>query len=164
MATENLVYTTALSDGMPDFLAKAIVAQSRHETGDYSSDAYVYLNNLFGYSYVDRAKWQLPTPGFISDNGSALARYENLYNSVHELTDWIKRRQNDGIFPADLSTITTLDQYARLLKDGHFYGDTVTNYLNGLKRWFTDNIATVSSGILIVAAILLVWMINRKRA
>jgi uncharacterized FlgJ-related protein len=164
VTNDQTIYETALSDGMPDPLAVFIVAQARHETGNYTSSFFTTGKNAFGYSYVAGAKWQMSTPGTNADNGLPVAQYSTVQNSVHELTDWIKRRQAQGKFPANLGTITTPQQYAQLLKNAGYYGDTVTNYTNGLVHWITAIGDTLlkPAGITIAILLIIVAALFRK--
>lgn len=132
MSNDELIINTAIADGMPDDLAIIIAAQARHETGNYTSRFFTVGKNAFGYSYVPRAKWQLDKGGPIADNGIPIAQYATVQNSVHELTDWIKRRQREGNFPADLRTIKTPEQYAQLLKNNTYFTAPLNQYINGM--------------------------------
>ena len=165
MPADQIIYETATADGMPDPLAVFIVAQARHETGNYSSRFFTVGNNAFGYSYYPGSKWQLDKGGPLADNGIPIAQYANIQNSVHELTDWIKRRQAQGKFPADLGTITTPEQYAQLLKNAGYYGDTVANYTAGLIRWLKVISDTLFSpaGTGIAILILIIGFLFRKK-
>lgn len=139
MSIEQTIYNIAVKDGMPagpDRLAEFIVAQSKHETGNYTHRFFTVGNNAFGYSYNKDSRWQLDKGGPLADNGVAIAQYRSVEDSVHEFTDWIKRRQKEGKFPADLKTITTPDQYAGLLKSSGYYHDTVAKYSAALSRWY----------------------------
>lgn len=124
------------SDPLPAGLANLVIAQDRYETADYSSDVFNQDNNLGGYTYTG-SKWQAG-PGLAKPGGGNYAHYTTLENSAGEKVDYIYRRVADGSFPADLTTITTPGQYAQLLKGAGYYGDTLTNYTNGLVRWFQD--------------------------
>lgn len=138
MRIEQTIYATAMNDGMPPLLSQFIVAQSKHETGNYSSRFFTIGHNAFGYSFVPGSKWQLSTPGPMADNNAAIAQYASLQNSVHEITDWIKRRQRDGKFPVNLKTIQTPEQYAFLLKSAGYYGASYSSYADRLRYWFTN--------------------------
>jgi len=129
-----LIYTTVLNDGMPEPLAILIVAQSRHETDDYSSHAFLKNNNCFGYKYVPGAHWQAG-PGITSSEKAPYAMYTSIENSVHEICAWILRRRHDGRFPPDLATITSPIRYATLLKRCMYFGDPVENYIHGLTTY-----------------------------
>jgi uncharacterized FlgJ-related protein len=141
--TDKLIFDAARADGMPVILSNLIVAQSKHETTDvkkkqpYTSNAFVKNNNAFGYKAVKGAKWQLG-PGITSSEKDPYANYASVENSVHELTDWIKRRQKQGKFPSDLNTITEPVQYANLLKACGYFGDPVQNYISGLTKYNKD--------------------------
>lgn len=123
---------------MPSLLSIFIVSQLAFETAvngvPFSSNVFLSCNNLNGYKWVGQST--ALGPCLRSPEGDYYAKYETLEDSVHELTQWIRRRQGEGIFPGDLSSIQSPLQYAQLLKAGGYYGDTVQNYSNGLSRWF----------------------------
>jgi len=129
MTLDERIYNKALSDGMPTILATFIVAQARHETGNYTSNVFNTCNNAFGYKWVGQSN---ASPCTGSPEGNSYAKYVSLEDSVHELTLWIKRRQKESKFPASLTAITTPDQYAALLKESGYYGASLQTYLNGL--------------------------------
>lgn len=134
---------------MPAQLSYLMVAQARHETGDFTSNFFRKYNNAFGYTYSG-SKYQIGR-GDIADNGYNIAAYASVADSTKEIADWIKRRQAEGIFPQDLSTIQTPEQYAQLLKARNYFGDTLANYTAGIKRYFSNNPAIAAgSGLLIL--------------
>lgn len=136
MTYDERIYNAALADGMPAALSMLIVAQARHETGGYTSNVFTRCNNAFGYKYVGQ---RLSTgPCTSSPELDNYAGYSSIENSTHEITGWIKRRQNEGVFPSNLNEITTAEQYAQLLKAAGYYGDTFTNYANGLVYWLSQ--------------------------
>jgi len=136
--TENqisaLIYATAMNDGMPDQLARLILAQAKHETDDFTSNAFIKNNNCFGYKYVPGGKWQTGA-GITSTEKDPYAKYKTIEDSVHELTDWIKRRQFGKKFPADLNEIKKPVDYAVLLKKCGYFGDPIKNYIDGLTHF-----------------------------
>lgn len=128
----DLIQKTAEADGMPKRLSYLIAGQSAHETANYTSRVFIEDRNCFGYKRVSGAKYQLSS-GRMSPEGNAYAAYSSIENSVHEVTAWIKRRLNEGRFPA-LDTIKTPLQYATALKNCGYYGDPVSVYANGISR------------------------------
>ncbi len=152
---------------MPPLLASFLVAQSAHETatsaGAWTSPVFVDCHNGFGYT----------TPTHYGTGACAnhtfYAAYTSLINSVHELTardGWIARRQADGSFPLDLNNITTIDQYAQLLKNAGYYGDTVQNYTAGLIYWLNrvgNNLVRSSATPVILAVLLLGAIVYTQR-
>ena len=121
--------------GLPQALAELMVDQSAHETNGWTSDFFVNNNNCFGYECDNSSEWQDGCSTATADNGATVGNYDAIEDSCKELVDWIYRRVSDGKFPSDLNTITTADQYATLLKNAGYYGDTEANYLQGLKTW-----------------------------
>lgn len=137
----NIIYDqaragTLYNPGLPDRLARLLTAQACHETGNFTSAIFRDDNNAFGYSYVPGAIYQAG-PGRLADNGQYAAHYANVRDSTRELVDWIYRRVAKGQFPADLRLITTTEQYAHLLKQADYYGDTEANYTAGINRCLT---------------------------
>lgn|SRR5574341_280557 len=131
-----LIFQTVRAAGFPAALSNLIVSMARHETGDYTSNVFKTCNNLFGYKYVGQST--AAGACSVSPEGDRYAMYNSYADSVRELVLWIKRRQSEGVFPADLTTITRADQFAELLKKAGYYGDTVANYASGLKRFLVN--------------------------
>lgn len=124
-----------VNPGLPDSLAQLLVDQSAHETNGWTSNFFLNGNACFGYSCVYGSKWQSGCSNTNADNGVRVGYYASINDSTQEVVDWIYRRVKEGEFPSDLSTITSADQYAALLKKAGYYGDTQSNYSAGLKRW-----------------------------
>ena len=135
----SLIYATAFADGMPAVLCSLIEAQSKHETDDYTSNAFLKNNNCFGYKYVSGAKWQAGS-GITSTEHDPYAAYKDIPDSVHELTAWIKRRQYEKKFPVNLNDIQTPEDYAELLKKCGYFGDPIGNYISGLTHFLKTDV------------------------
>jgi hypothetical protein len=137
MTPQQIIYNQCRADGLPDQLAKLVVAQASFETASngipFNSNVFRTCNNCFGYKWVG----QKTAAGAClqSPEGDYYARYNSIAESAHELTQWIRRRQKEGKFPADLSSIHTPEDYAYYLKQGGFYGVSVAHYANGLAHW-----------------------------
>lgn len=146
---------------MPDLLAKFITGQSAHETAGWSSSVFQECNNGFGYKWVGQttaAGECLNHPGY--------AAYYNIEQSVTELTKWIKRRQTDGRFPANLNSITTAGEYANLLKASGYFEDSLTTYTNGIINWLSRisiKGAVAGGGILVIGVIAYVFRKDLKK-
>lgn len=144
--------------GVPETLAALMVAQAKHETGNFTSGPFLRDRNAFGYTYVAGAKWQIG-PGTIADNGEPVARYASIEDSTAEIVDWIYRRIKEGKFPVNLNDITTPERYAQLLKDAGYYEDTEANYLEGLRRWY---VANPGVNLLLIGLIATAWALRRE--
>lgn len=156
MSFEQRIYSKALALGMPQFIGTCIVLQSAHETAGFTSNVFKSCNNLNGYKWVGQ-KTALG-PCLKSPENDFYAKYATIEDSVNEIVQWIKRRQKEGKFPADLNNITSLDQYAQLLKNSGWYGDTVANYTKGLYYW-SQKIADLLKNPVVDASAILVLMI-----
>jgi hypothetical protein len=163
MTIPERIYSQAITDGMPPVLATLIVSQSGHETDGWTSHVFTTCNNGFGYKYVGQATATGACTG--SPEGDDYAKYSSIEQSTHELTLWIKRRQNEGKFPRDLSTINTPEQYNQLLYNAGYYGDNPTTYLNGLIYWLRQISGTLTTPTneLAILILLALGLIFRKR-
>ena len=132
-----MIYGYASAAGMPSNMCYLIEAQSKHETGSYTSNAFLKNNNCFGYKYVKGAKYQIGA-GITSTESDPYAKYASVEDSVKELVAWIGRRQASGKFPADLTTIKTPAEYATLLKNCGYFGAPLQEYIAGLTK-FSNN-------------------------
>lgn len=140
-------------------LANLIVAQARHETGDFTSNLFKKYNNAFGYAYYSGSNYQTGK-GTNADNGQPIAAYGSIEASVNELVDWLYRRMREGKVQ-DLSTIHTPAQYAQALKSAGYYGDTLQNYYNGLLSFFKVISPGVNTAVILgLAAFLYIFRDN----
>ncbi len=133
MNIDSIIMRTAKEMGMPLNMQRLLVAQAKHETGNFTSNAYKLNKNLYGYKYIPGASYQM-YKGITSSEGNAYAAYASIEDSVREVCAWIKRRQSEGKFPKDLSVIDA-PTYAQLLKNSGYYGDTVAVYTKGLTNF-----------------------------
>jgi hypothetical protein len=151
--------TAANPQGVPHTLAALMVAQAKHETGNYTSNFFRNYNNAFGYAYYAGSLYQSGA-GTIADNGSPIAAYPNVEASTMEIVDWIWRRYRQGRFPSPEAIITP-EAYAAALKAAGYYGDSLENYLAGLRRFFVPVAAVSGAGFLAVLAAL--WFARHKK-
>lgn len=158
MTYEQRIYNKSLALGMPQFIATCIVLQAAHETAGFTSNVFKSCNNLNGYKWVNQST--ALGPCLKSPEGDFYAKYATIEDSVNEVVQWIKRRQKQGVFPADLNTITSLDQYAQLLKNSGWYGDSVSNYTNGLYYWSQKLVDTFKNPIVGASAILVLIILG----
>ena len=153
--------------GLPPVLASLLVAQAAHETGNFTSNLFRSFNNAFGYMYVPGALYQVGA-GSLADNGQPIAKYNSIEDSTKEVIDWIYRRVADGKFPKDLTTITNPNQYAELLKNAGYYGDTVSNYAAGLRKFFANVVQELEKPpvkifTLVALGLAFYWLYKRKK-
>jgi uncharacterized FlgJ-related protein len=153
MSYEGIIYTECIRNGMPVNLAFLIVAQAKHETANFTSNVFKSCNNAFGYKYVGQA---LATGSCnAARDGGVFAKYASIKDSTTEICLWIKRRQKEGKFPKDLTTIKTAEQYATLLKQSTYYMEPISEYAGGILRWLKDKIIVTNAlGFVVGLAIL----------
>ena len=155
------IYNTAKKSGFSDALSRLIVAQARHETGNYSSNVFRACNNLFGYKFVN-GKWQAASC-VNAPEGGKYARYNSVSDSVNELIDWLRRREREGRI--DTSAITNSAEYATALKKSNYYTDSVRNYQKGLDLALNKIkiVAGTGLGLVLLAAGIYFYTRSKKR-
>lgn len=164
---DSTILSTAISEGVPKEKAPLIVAQARHETGNYTSRLFRTSNNLFGMKVPRRR----PAPHIAgpspvnapkSEGETPYAQYRSVQDSVKDLIMWHKYNR------IDWSRINSPEQYAQFLKSKGFYGDTIVNYLKGLRSGLKRIAATITENpgtslIVIFAGIAAIFFLNRKK-
>lgn len=76
------IYNAAIKQGANKYLAKLVVAQARHETGNYGNKQTKENNNIFGFKYSRNS--QFAKEGNISPEGNAYAKYDSIENAIND--------------------------------------------------------------------------------
>lgn len=145
-----------VNPGLPGILPEILLAQAKHETGNFTSRAFRLHNNLFGYSYVPGARYQTG-PGLIADNGQPVASYATIEDSVKEIIDWLYRRVKEGKFT--FPEIQDPAAYAEKIRKAGYYTDTLENYRRGLLAFFRRPENFSFFGLVLLLS--LVWFLRK---
>jgi hypothetical protein len=137
MDIEQIISQAVIDSGIPVNLTPFLIAQSKHETANYTSNVFKSNKNLFGYKYYGGSSWQIGK-NIISPEGNQYANYDTYYNSARELTSWIKRRIDD------FKNVKTIEEYVNALHKNSFFTDNVSTYLNGMKHFYETVLNTVA--------------------
>jgi len=137
---------SALSGTKFEGLEKIIYGQAAHETGNFTSRAFVEQNNMFGMkeaairktSDIDSGDFEAEKGTFKADK-VGYSEYESLEDSVMDLLYYL---ENQGFEPEILPVANDtekLKRYLVFLKEetvpGPYFEDTFENYFNGVKKW-----------------------------
>jgi len=152
MSNEQLVYNAGIDLGMPDVVARLLVAQAKHESADFTSTVFKVNNNAFGYKYVGQSgAWKGSKAP--ANEGGYYAAYTSVYDSAKEVVRWWQRRIKEGKV-SGWDAIAATDSYAAALKVNGYYGDSLSNYTLALGRWLgtvsVGNVALVASPLLLL--------------
>ena len=143
------MHNQAIADGLPAALALLVVAQSKHESDNYTSSLFLDCNNSFGYGY-----------GAATCGSHNYKGYSSIAASTADVDAWIYNNFSD----AEIAATTTPLQYATLLSKYGYYTDTIANYAAGLENWFESNITgtVVAGGTGILIALVIFFFMFRK--
>lgn len=139
---QTIIYNIAVEEGVDKINAKLpgfMISQSGHETDEWTSPVFKSCNNGFGYKHVGQKLSQGACNN--APEGGSYAKYASLADSAREMARWIKRREDK------FKNVDTLEEYAQALKDNGYYGDSVSNYLAGLKRHYAQVKDVVTTAI-----------------
>ena len=131
---DSYIYNILTNNGFSHLAAINIVAQARHETGNYTSELFKKYNNLFGYGFSG-SKWQASKSKPVNKAGEPVnwAIYKTPKDSVMEIVDYWNRRKKEGTIKS-LSQLENTANFATYLKNKGYYSASYTSYLNALKN------------------------------
>lgn len=154
---DNIIFN-AVKGMVPETVAKLLVQQARHESGNYTSNVFKKNNNAYGMKMPSKRK----SPYILAAGSSApanegatpYARYRNVGDSAKDVVHWLNYNK------IDLTKIQSASEYANILKSKGYYGASITEYVNGLLNaakkidWVTT-MKAASSGlaVFVIAAI-----------
>lgn len=104
-----------------------MIAQAKHETGNFTSNVYRTHNNLFGMKHPTIRK-AVGEQGNAAPDGGHYQRYASDTDSVRDLLLWFDARK----FP---TSVSSPDEYVNQLHQRAYFGDAIANYLKGVKHF-----------------------------
>jgi len=107
-------------------LVPYLIAQAKHETGNFTSNVFKQANNLFGMR-IPQTRPSLRSGYFIARDGSKYSKYKTVLDSAKDMRLYLEN-QNFPV-PGDLF------QYVAGLKNRGYFGDSFINYLKGVQSW-----------------------------
>jgi|WetSurMetagenome_2_1015567.scaffolds.fasta_scaffold289973_3 uncharacterized FlgJ-related protein len=119
--TDKRVYNAAIAFGFERECANLVVAQARHETGNYTSKVYIQNKNCFGM----RPAHKRTTTRIQTEKETDYAVYETIENSVHDLAYWFSY---NGL-PKDYRTV---EDYAEAIRSKGYFEASLNEYENGM--------------------------------
>lgn len=113
-------------------LANLMVAQSKFESNNYTSNVYKKNNNAFGYTYYSGSAYQLGKGTSNTAENLSYGRYVKVSDSAREVGDWICRRHSSFV------NVKTVAEYAHVMKVNAYYTGNESNYAAGMKLYYNE--------------------------
>ena len=139
---DQMVYDTAIAQGFSPQAAKLVVAQARFESADYTSNVFKNNNNTSGIKYIG-SRQKNAQQGTLSPEGDYYAKFDTVQDGINDKIVRLYNITMSGVTPQQLKDTTNPDQFADLLKQRRYYGNTaygtsqatkdIANYAAGLK-------------------------------
>lgn len=102
-----------------------LIAQAKHETGNFSSDLFYKANNAFGMKVPTIRKWL--GNGSITLGNETFSTYSSPTMSAKDMVEYLRNM--------NYKTYYTPQQYVFALKNKGYFTDSYSNYLNGILSW-----------------------------
>lgn len=107
-------------------LAPLLSAQAQHETGNFSSSAYISQNNMYGMKHAV-IRDQLGV-----NDGRTYRTYANPVQSMQDMLMYLRAVN----FP---TTVLSVQEYVQELKNRGYFGDSVANYYKNVDYYYKRN-------------------------
>jgi len=133
------IYEGAIEGGATPALAKLMVAQARHETGNYGNYQTKTNNNVFGFKYSSNSQYS--KQGNISPEGDPYAKYDTLQDAILDyIGRWMNKSSKEG--GTRLQEFNKIQQgdtttYATKLKGYGYFGAPTSEYIKGMNAALT---------------------------
>ena len=114
------------SEGLEPFVVDLLIAQSKHESGNYKNSLTKY-NNVFARHYHKNDTFAT-SAGAEAEGHSRFAKYPTLRNATLSQISYLKRKNYSFNWK-------TTSQYAVELKEKRYYEAPVEEYTAALKRF-----------------------------
>lgn len=181
MNIDQIIYDTAIKQGFNPDAAKLIAAQARFESADYTSNVFLLNNNTSGIKFIGQPN---AVRGSLSPEGDYYAKFDTVQNAINDKIVRLYNINMRGVTPQQLKSSVTPDEFARLLKQRGYYGNSaygtsgaeseIRNYINGLKaklfkikvlEFYNNNKNKINYGtigIVIIGITIYVYYLKKK--
>jgi hypothetical protein len=124
-----IIFEKAKKRGLNDdealHLCNLLIAQAKHETGNFNSNIYKFAHNLFGMKLSSRK--------VATESYAGHAKYKSDQDSIEDMLQYLESGRVYTL--ANVSVMEPL-QYVLYLKSRKYFEDTVTNYFNGVSKFY----------------------------
>jgi len=127
MTIEERIDYSLTNYGYDSLMRKLIIAQAKHESGNFRSKLFKKHNNLFGMMHP-RVRPTLSKGSLARAEGRAgYASFETIENSVQDYILWMK-------FNDLPTTFSSPKDYASTLKSKRYFTDDLSRYTKALEK------------------------------
>jgi uncharacterized FlgJ-related protein len=114
------VYSLLIEAGFKYQQAQIILAQTAHETANFTSDIFLENHNLFGMKNAGQK--------LVIGTNRGHAVYESITDSIKDFALYYKRHQY-------LSVYETAYDYVKALKENGYFEADIANYVRGVEHF-----------------------------
>lgn len=127
---EREIFNTALELGSDSLTARMIVAQAKHESGNFNNGLTVHHNNVFSMQHPKRRPTtSLGALATAEKRPNKYASYKSVRDAVIDLFFYFATKKINVKQPS-------IEVYVRTLKQKRFFEESYTNYKTRMKKHF----------------------------
>ena len=117
-----------IDNNISPVMVDILIAQARHETGNFTSSLFVNHNNLWGMQHPRTRHTTSTGPLATADGGrKGYAHYESIEDSARDMVLYLKARR--------IPDYTTVAPYVKHLKRKGYFEDSLKKYTRSLERY-----------------------------
>lgn len=113
--------------GVGDTMAWFIVAQAKHESGNFKSKLFREHNNAFGMRFPRVRPTTAAHGGACAEGKTGYASYCSVEDSAEDVVRWLEFNSVD-------KNIGSIDKYVKVLRKKKYFTDKESKYLRSLKK------------------------------
>lgn len=114
-------------EGLSPVMINFLIAQARHESGDFTSKLFITSNNTFAMKHPTIRQTTSLGPYGKAEGVTNFAHYDSVEDSAKDMVLYLRARN----FPS----FKTVYGYVRYLKKKGYFEDGYKNYVRGVKRY-----------------------------
>jgi uncharacterized FlgJ-related protein len=131
LTIEERIMVTLQKHDVPIPMQKLILAQAKLESGEFTNNLTRKGNNLFGMRHPKIRRTTSLGPTMRAEGRAGYAKFESIEKSVEDLLLYLECRNIPDTF-------AIAHNYARVLKEKHYYESSSGDYTRGLNRYLTN--------------------------
>lgn len=115
-----------ISNDISPAMAEILIAQARHETGNFTSNLFVKSNNAFGMRHPSKRPTTSLGPFARAEGRGGYAHYESLEDSAMDMVLYLRAR--------NIPNYSQVRPYIRHIKKKNYFEDSYYRYAKAVER------------------------------
>jgi flagellum-specific peptidoglycan hydrolase FlgJ len=123
---EEIKLRLLLADTISDFVSELIIAQAKHESGNFKNSLTRNYNNIFSRLHSKYDSMSIGNYGY-AEKRTGYAVYKSIDSATISQLQYFKRKKYSMKW-------STVEEFAIELKQKRYYTDDINNYIRAMKK------------------------------